>query len=91
MRLALWGEHLKDPIVALDKALKCVENSCQQVLARDFVEGAFSDGRCWLPSKPILEGVWPNLDPTEKCVFTHSIHGVECARKYDRLASSFSS
>ena len=26
-RLALWEEHLKDPIVALDKALKCVENS----------------------------------------------------------------
>ena len=24
-RLALWDEHLKDPIVALDKALKCVE------------------------------------------------------------------
>ena len=27
-RLVLWGEHLKDPIVALDNALKCVENSC---------------------------------------------------------------
>ena len=27
-RLKLWEEHLKDPIVALDKALKCVENSC---------------------------------------------------------------
>ena len=27
-RLALWEEHLKDPIVALDKALKCVVNSC---------------------------------------------------------------
>ena len=27
-RLELWEEHLKDPIVALDKALKCVENSC---------------------------------------------------------------
>ena len=27
-RLALWEEHLKDPIMALDKALKCVENSC---------------------------------------------------------------
>ena len=27
-RLALWEEHLKDPIVALDNALKCVENSC---------------------------------------------------------------
>ena len=25
-RLALWEEHLKDPIVALDKALKCVED-----------------------------------------------------------------
>ena len=27
-RLELWEEHLRDPIVALDKALKCVENSC---------------------------------------------------------------
>ena len=26
-RLALWEEHLKDLIVALDRALKCVENS----------------------------------------------------------------
>ena len=26
-RLALWEEHLKDPFVALDRALKCVENS----------------------------------------------------------------
>ena len=25
-RLALWEEHLKDPIGGLDKALKCVEN-----------------------------------------------------------------
>ena len=24
-RLELWEEHLKDPIVALEKALKCVE------------------------------------------------------------------
>ena len=28
-RLELWEEHLKDPIVALDKALKCVENQHQ--------------------------------------------------------------
>ena len=27
-RLELWEEHLKDPIVALDTALMCVENSC---------------------------------------------------------------
>ena len=25
-RLELWGEHLKDPIAALDKAPKCVES-----------------------------------------------------------------
>ena len=25
-RVGLWEEHLKDPLVALDKALKCVEN-----------------------------------------------------------------
>ena len=24
-KLALWEEHLKDPIVALHKAMKCVE------------------------------------------------------------------
>ena len=27
-RLALWEEHLKDPIVALDKAQKCVDVQC---------------------------------------------------------------
>ena len=26
-RLELWEEHLKDPIIALDKAFKCSENS----------------------------------------------------------------
>ena len=25
-RLALWEENLKDPIVALDRAVKCVED-----------------------------------------------------------------
>ena len=27
-RLELWEEHLKDPTVALDKVLKCVEDQC---------------------------------------------------------------
>ena len=27
-RLEMWEEHLKDPIGALDKALKCMESSC---------------------------------------------------------------
>ena len=28
-RLELWKEHLKDPNIALDKALKCSENQYQ--------------------------------------------------------------
>ena len=28
-RLELWEEHLKDPIVVLDKTLKCVQNPYQ--------------------------------------------------------------
>ena len=28
---ALWEEHLKDPMVAVDQALKCVANSCWKV------------------------------------------------------------
>ena len=39
-RLALWEEHLKDPTVALDKALTCVENSCLRVLARILCGGS---------------------------------------------------
>ena len=27
-RLELWEEHLKDPVVALDEAQKCVEDQC---------------------------------------------------------------
>ena len=27
--LELWEEHLKDPVIALDKFLKCVENQYQ--------------------------------------------------------------
>ena len=29
--------------------------------------------------KPIWEGVWPYFGSDGQCVFTHSIHGVECA------------
>ena len=59
-RLALWEEHLKDPIVALDKALESWSEDC-------LVE-TVTDGRRWPPSKfvgkkPIWEGVWSYLDP----------------------------
>ena len=38
-RLELWEEHFKDPIIALDNALKFVENQFQGcLLARGFCE-----------------------------------------------------
>ena len=50
-RLVLWEEHLRDPIVTLDTALKCVENSCWKVLAQVHCGGSVLHGRCWLPPK----------------------------------------
>ena len=41
-RSALWEEHLKDPIVALDEALKCVENSYERSWAECLVEGCLT-------------------------------------------------
>ena len=50
-----------------------------------FVEGAFSNGRCWLPPKFVgeadLGGRLVLLGSDGWCVFTHSIHGVDCARE----------
>ena len=44
-RLALWEEHLKDPIVALDNALKCVlKIRARRSWPEYFGEGAFSKG-----------------------------------------------
>ena len=74
-RLALSKDHLRDPIVALDKVLKCVESSCSKVLARVLREGAFSIGfllSLW--EEPIWEGVWPYLDPMDSvCLRTASM------------------
>ena len=39
-RLALWEEHLKNPIVALDQALRCVEKSYWKVVARVLCGGS---------------------------------------------------
>ena len=55
-RLELWEGHLRDPIVALDKALKCLENSCQRVCwPENLVEGAIPHGRRWFPPKFVGE------------------------------------
>ena len=50
-RLTLWEEHIKDPIVALDKALKCVEISCWRSWRECSVKGVSRNGRRWLPPK----------------------------------------
>ena len=77
-RLALWEEHLKDPIVALDKALKCVENSHQRSRPECMVEGCLAmAGVGFLQTlweRPIWEGVWSHLDPMDTvCLLTASM------------------
>ena len=71
-RLELCEGHLRDPIVALDKALKCLENSCQRVCwPESLVEGAIPNGR---REKPNWEGVWAYLDPMDSvCLRTASV------------------
>ena len=83
-RLALWEEHLKDPIVALDEALKCVENSCQKVFARVLCGGSVLHDQCWLPPKFVGKGRSGRAFGPARIqwiVFAHSVHGVECARE----------
>ena len=78
-RLELWEEHLKDPIVALGKALRCVENSCWRVFGprifwreRSPIVGVGFLQSLW--KKPIWEGVWPYLDPMDSvCLRTASV------------------
>ena len=77
-RLAVWEVHLKDPIVALDKALKCVENSYWRSWPGCFVEGVFAMAGVGvlqsLWEKPMWEGVWPCLDPMDSvCLRTASM------------------
>ena len=83
-RLALLEGHLKDPIVALDKALKCVETSYEGSRPVCLVEGESRNGPSWPPwtfvgKKADLGGRLALLGSDGKCVFAHSIHGVECA------------
>ena len=77
-RSALWEEHLKDPIVALDNALKCVEISYQRSWPECLVEGCLAmAGVGFLQSlgeKPIWEGVRLDVDPMDSvCLRTASM------------------
>ena len=66
-RLELWEVHLKDPIIASYKALKCVENPYQSLfLAQSSCEKARVLQWPTVPEmwkKPLCEGVWLYLDP----------------------------
>ena len=78
-RSALWEEHLKDPIVALDKALKCVEiffrglgPSARQkgvsqwrALASSKVCGKSRSGRAFLPYLDPLDSVCLRTESAE--------------------------
>ena len=71
--------------MALDKALKCVENSYWKVLARAVWRECFEMAgvgflqRLW--DKTDLRGSLALLGSNGQCVFTHSMHGVECAKE----------
>ena len=92
-RLELWERHLKDPIVALDKALKCVENQYRGwLLDRDLSwnwssmacgrEGSGMVPKMW--DKPLWEGVWPYLDPWDTVrLRTASTHWTACSKEVD--------
>ena len=82
-RLAPWEEHLKDPIVALD-SLEMGGKVVLEVSARLGGRLPRNGGR-WLPPKCVgkadLGGRLVLLGSDGLFVFTHSFHGVECARE----------
>ena len=88
-RLAPWEEHLRDPIVALDKALKCVDNSYLGSRPGCLVEGVSCNGWRWFPTQFV--GKADLLDPMDSvCLRTASMSGM-CQGSTGRTASSFSS
>ena len=78
-RKALWEEHLKDPIVALDKALKCVEifvleGGGPSALWRERSPMAVVGFLQSLWEKPMWKGIWLHLDPMDcVCLRTASV------------------
>ena len=74
----------EDNMLVFKQALKCVENSCWKVLARE-VRGRSAPQWRVLASSTTSVGeadMGGRLAPSDgSCVFTHCIHGVECARE----------
>ena len=95
-RLALWEEHLKDPIVALDKALKSVENSCQKVLARVLCGGSVFHWPLLASSKVygrsrFGRAIGPTWIRWIVCAYAQHPWSGMCQGSTGRMASSFSS
>ena len=80
-RLALWEEHLKDPMVALDKALKCVGKFESEVSARVLGGRSVLHWLALASSRVCGNSRSGRAFSDGQCVFTHSVHGVECARE----------
>ena len=89
--LSLWEKHLKDPIVALAKALECLENPYKgwHVVHKVVVASLVVAVACNIAGAKILqkmwegpywEGVWPCLD-LRQCALAHSVHLLERPRE----------
>ena len=95
----LWEEHLKDPIIALDKALKCLENPYQGLLLKFLRKVTRAAMACsWVSAgilqtmweRPFWEGVWPCLDPWDSVRLRKASTHWIVPRKPGHTASSFS-
>ena len=89
-RLAPGDEHLTDPIVALDRALVCVENSCWKVLLQKPCGGSVLQ---WplLASSKVCEKSRPTWIRWTVCVYAQHPWSGMCQGSTGRMASSFSS
>ena len=83
-RLELWGEHLKDPITALEKALKRLEKKVSGLSGgvvfiglrpRGLRHGAKDVGRT------AVERCLASFGPVGECASAHSLHALECFEK----------
>ena len=94
-RLALLEEHLKNPIVALDKAMRCVENSYQKVVARVLCGGSVLQWPLLASSKVCGESrsgraVGHTCIRWTVCVYAQHPWSGKCQGSVGRMASSFS-
>ena len=82
-RLELWEAHLKDPIEALDKAPKCVEDqfvSLLEALWKQSSNGMRSGG---VGSDATVVGRGPVAFSgcLGQCASTHNLYAMECLRE----------